>query len=291
MITITASGQKNQPQVLSNKIILGKSLIDSSDIKGIEYSFPERIHEMFLDTTTGLLTVQLRGLSKNGKWLNNNGNILQYDLKNQKLLWSKKINYQSSSLQQFSKTMIFTVANKSYCLDIYSGNEQWEVKNNIYYVNPFDNIGIGYRATGYSNELEGIDLKKGNIIWKRELSRDYGWNNVFCTNDSTIIVVAAGLHAINVKNGKGWDYNTITGKKDYSETAAANAVGIAAGLLTGTFFMSTGHNLVRDLVSNTLVDSSFIYFASKEQLAKIDKQSGNIIWKYSFPNDLASKSS
>lgn len=294
LITITGYSQKNQIQVLNNEKIIGKSLIDSSVINGFEYAFSDGIHETFLDTTTGFLTVQLRGLSKNGKWLNNAGDIVQYDIKNKKILWSKKIAYQSSNLQQFSKTMIYTVANKSYCLDINSGNELWEVKNNIYFVDPVDNIGIGYKfksSTGYSNELEGIDLKNGNILWKRDLNREYGWNEVFYTNDTTMFVVAAGLHAMNIKTGKGWDYNTITGKKDYTGTAAANVVGVAAGLLTGTFVMSTGHNLVRDLVSNSIVDSSNIYFASKEQLVKIDKQSGEIIWKSSFPNDLASKSS
>jgi len=293
LITLTGFSQKNQIQVLSNEKILGKSLVDSSVIKGFEYVFSDRIHETFIDTTTGFLTVQLRGLRKE-KWLSNTGNIIQYDIKNQKVLWSKKIAYQSSNLQQFSKTMIYTVANKSYCLDIETGNELWEVKNNIYFVDPIDNIGIGYKfknSTGYSNELEGIDLKNGNIVWKRDLNREYGWNDVFYTNDSTMIVVAAGLHAINIKTGKGWDYNTITGKKDYTGTAAANAVGVGLGLLTGTFVMSTGHNLVRDLVSNTIIDSSNIYFASKEQLVKIDKQSGEILWKFPFSNDLASKSS
>ena len=289
LITLTGFSQKNQIQVFSNEIILGKSLVDCSVIKGFEYVFSDKIHETFLDTTTGFLTAQLRGLSKNGKWLNNTGDIVQYDIKNQKVLWSKKIAYQSSNLQQFSKTMIYTVANKSYCLDINTGNELWEVKNNIYFVDPIDNIGIGYKfksSTGYSNELEGIDLKNGNVVWKRDLNREYGWNDVFYTNDSTMIVVAAGLHAINIKTGKGWDYNTITGKKDYTGTAAANAVGVAAGLLTGTFVMSTGHNLVRDLVSNTIIDSSNIYFASKEQLVKIDKQSGEILWKFPFSNEI-----
>ncbi len=293
LITLTGFSQKSQIQVLSNERTLGKSLVDSSSIDGTEYVFSDRIHETFLDTTTGFLTAQLRGVSKNGKWLDHAGHIVQYDLKNQKPLWSKKIAYESSNLQQFSKTIIYSVANKSYCLDINTGNELWEVKNNIYFVDPIDNIGIGYKyksSTGYSNELEGIDLKNGNVIWKRDLNRDYGWNDVFYTNDSTMIVVAAGLHAININTGKGWDYHAITGKKDYTGTAAANALGVAAGLLTGTFMMTTGHNLVRDLVSNTLTDSSNIYFASKEQLVKIDKQSGAILWKYPFPNDLASKS-
>lgn len=293
LISLTGFSQKNQINVLSNEKTLGKSLIDSSEIKGLEYVFPERIHETFIDTTNGFLTVQLRGLRKE-KWLSNTGNIIQYDIKNQKVLWSKKIAYQSSNLQQFSNTMIYTVANKSYCLDIITGNELWEVKNNIYFVDPIDNIGIGYKfksSTGYSNELEGIDLKNGNVLWKRDLNREYGWNDVFYTNDSTMIVVAAGLHSIDIKTGKGWDYNTITGKKDYTGTAAANAVGVGLGLLTGTFVMSTGHDLVRDLVSNTITDSSSIYLASKEQLVKIDKQSGETIWKFPFSNDLASKSS
>lgn len=157
-----------------------------------------------------------------------------------------------------------------------------------------DNIGIGYKfktTTGYSNELEGIDLKNGQVVWKRDLNREYGWNDVFYTNDSTIIVVAAGLHAMNVKTGAGWDYNTVTGKKDYTGTAAVNALGVAAGILTGTFVMATGHNLVRDCVSNAMTDSANIYFASREQLVKIDKQSGEILWKFPFANDLASKSS
>jgi hypothetical protein len=293
-MSMASFSQTKQIEVASSEITAGKSLVDNSIIKGMEYVFPERIHETYLDTTTGLLTVQLRGTSKNGKWLDNSGNVVQYDLKNQKLLWSKKIAYQISNLQQYSNTMIYTSANKSNCLDIHTGKELWEVKNNIYYVDPIQNIAIGYKYKSLnenSNVLEGIDLKNGNVIWKRDLNREYSWNNVFHTNDSTLIVVAAGLHAINSKTGKGWDYNTITGKKDYTQTTVTNAVGVAAGLLTGTFLIATGHNLVRDLGSNVFMDSTYFYFASKEQLAKINKQTGAVAWKVVFPDDMASSSS
>jgi len=104
-------------------------------------------------------------------------------------------------------------------------------------------------------------------------------------------VVAAGLHALNTTTGKGWDYNTITGKKNYKVPVVANVVGAVAGVLTGTFVTSVGHNLVRDVTSNTLVDSSSIYISSKEQLAKVNKQTGEVVWKYPFTKDLASKSS
>lgn len=280
--------------VLHNEKVAGKNLIDNTDIQGIEFTFPERIHETYLDTTNGFLTAQLRGLSKNGKWLENTGTVVQYDIVHRKVLWHKRISYQYSNLQQFSNTMIFTNGNESHCLDIRTGIEIREVKNNIYYVDPTSNIGMGYRfkgSAGYSNELEGIDLNNGNVIWKREINREFGWNDIFYTNDSTMVVVAAGLHSVNIRNGQGWDYHAVTGKKDYTGTVAANAAGAALGILTGTFVMSTGHDLVRDLVSNCLVDSTYIYFASKEQLVKIDKQSGELVWMFPFSDDLASKSS
>lgn len=294
LMSIFSFGQKNDIEVSILEKTMGHGLKDSSIIiQGTEVFFPERIHEVFLDTTSNFLTVQLRGVSKNGKWLDNSGQIVQYDLANKKVLWSKKINYQTSNLLQFSNSMILTVGNKSFCLDVKTGENLWEVKDDIYYVDPINSIGLGYKfksTTGYSNDLEGIDLMSGKIVWKRNLNREYGWNRVFRSNDSTLIVVAGGLHSINLRTGKGWDYTTPTGKKDYKETAALNVVGIAAGLLTGGFFMTTGYNLVRDLISNVLIDSTSIYMASREQLAKIDKESGEIRWKVSFPKD-AGKSS
>src|SRR5690606_1196566 len=95
------------------------------------------------------------------------------------------------------------------------------------------------------NMLEGIDLITGKPIWQREISREYSWNDVFYLNDSILLIAAAGLHTLNIFDGTGWDYNTITGKKDYTASAIGTGLGIVAGLLTGTYAVSTGHNLVR----------------------------------------------
>jgi len=290
----TAFSQKSVFRVLNDEKVLGKSLIDSSDIKGKEFIFHDRIHEFFMDATTDLLTVQLRGLSENGKWLDDTGTILQYDTKNEKVLWSKKMAYKMSKLHQEDNLMIYTVGNKSYGLDVNTGDNLWEVKNVICFIDPMNNIGFGYKnkaLKGRADELEGIDLYNGNIIWKMKLNREYGWNDVFYLNDSTVMVVAAGLHAINMNTGNGWDYHAVTGAEDYTKAAIASAIGIGVGLLTGTFVIFTGHDIISDLVSNALVDDAFIYFASKEQLVKIDKHSGNIVWEYLFPKDMGSKSS
>jgi len=294
LISTAAFSQKSVFHVLNEEKILGKKLTDNSDIKGQEYIFPDRIHEFFMDATTNLLTVQLRGLSKNGKWLNNTGNILQYDIKNKKLLWSKKLSYQTNRIQQIGKSIIYTAGNTSYCLDVYTGNTLWETKHNIYFLDPINNVALGYKNKSlkrFSNELEGIDLYNGEVIWDMELNRENGWNDAFYINDSTLIVIADGLHSININTGDGWDYTAITTEKDYSKVAVANAIGIGLGILTGTFVITTGYDVVRDLISNTLVDDEFIYFASKEEIVKINKQSGEVIWEYPQPQGMASKSS
>jgi outer membrane protein assembly factor BamB len=289
---LTIYAQSNLTITNSEKII-GKNYLTNKELKAKEYVFPQRIDHSFIDTTTNQLTVQLRGLSKNGKWLNNSGDLILYDLTNKILKWSKKIQYQQGSIEQFDNVIIQTIANKSYCLNIENGQNLWEVKNTIYYVEPFRKIGLGYKfktATGFTNTLEGIDLTNGNSIWKREINREYSWNNIFHLNDSITVVAAAGLHSINLRNGDGWDYNTVTGKKDYTETALTDAAGALVGVLTGSFFMATGHNLVRDVVSNILVDSSRIFMASKEKLIRLNHE-GEIGWTTPLPDDLTSNSS
>lgn len=291
-IGLTISAQ-SELTILNNKRTIGKNNLTNKDVIAKEFVFPERIHDTYIDTVTNCITAQLRGTSKNGKWLNNTGNVVLYDLKQRKIKWSKKINYQQSGIEQHSNLMIQTIANKSFCLNYDNGENLWEVKNAIYYVEPFQKKGIGYKFSAFSgatNSLEGIDLTNGKTIWQRKINREYSWNDIFHLNDSTIVIVAAGLHSINVNNGLGWDYNTITGEKDYTTTAVANAAGIALGVLTGTFVLSTGHNLVRDIVSNVLVDSANIYFASKEKIACLN-HNGQMKWNISLPKNLVSKSS
>ncbi len=290
--TLTLLAQ-SELSIQNSEKIVGKHSKTNKDILAKEYIFPERIDQYQLDSASGFVAVQLRGTTKNGKWLNNSGNIALFDLVANKIKWAKKINYSQSSIKQFGPLIIQKINDKSFCLNSVSGEVMWEVKNTISYFERGRNLGIGYKSnnlTGSSNTLEGIDLLNGNNIWKREISREYGWNDIFHLNDSVLIVAAAGLHTINLKDGTGWDYHTITGAKDYKSTVATNVAGAALGVLTGTYIMSTGSDLVRDIVSNVLMDSLNIYFASRENITRLD-QRGNVKWSVNFPKGLSSNSS
>ncbi|NEN25246.1 PQQ-like beta-propeller repeat protein [Cryomorpha ignava] len=277
--------------VLTSSKVVGNNLLTGEPIMAKIYTFPERVHDFQIDTINNDLIIQLRGLRK-GKWLANKGEVIRYDIDKNKVLWFDKIAYQVESIEQYGGVTLHTTGGKSYCLDNLTGQKLWEVKNSLIFADPVDKIGIGYKiqaSRGKENMLEGIDLTNGQPIWQREISREYSWNDAFYLNDSTLLIAASGLHTLNIFDGAGWDFNTITGKKDYTASAVGTGLGIAAGLLTGMYSVSTGHNLVRDVVSNVLVDSLHIYFASKEHLVKLNRE-GEVLWQKSLPNDLTSKS-
>lgn len=295
LLTITTGySQNNTIQVFDNEKKLGKNLIDNTDIVGKEYIFSNRVDTFFLDSASTLLTLQLRDLSVNGRYLLNTGDIVQYDLKNSKVLWTDRINYHSEFVTQSKDALIYNQKNKSTMLDIYTGKKIWGASNNISYLSPNQKIGFGYEPAHLTMSPDLLfcnNIKNGFVKWHREIGRDYGWNAITHLDDTTLLITSSGLHTVNTTTGDGWDYKTKTGKNDIGKTVAANALGITVGILTGTFVIFTGHDVYYDLVSNTLYDSTHIYLASAEQLVKIDKKSGEIAWKYPFQTKTASKSS
>ncbi|NOU47075.1 MAG: PQQ-like beta-propeller repeat protein [Bacteroidales bacterium] len=289
---LTVVAQSN-PMVINREKVVGKDYLTNSDIVAREYVFPENIIHTYVDTTTNQLTAQLRSTSKNGKYLKKNGKIVLYDLTNNDTKWSKKINYQLSSIQQFGDVLIQKLANKSTCLNSKNGETKWVSNSFINFADNNLRIGIGYTfnsMSGFSNSLRGIDFENGNLFWERYIDHEYGWNDIFPMNDSVVMIVSSGLHTVNLLNGDGWDYNAVTGAKDYTGTIAANAAGLALGLLTGSFVVTTGYDMVSELVSNVIVDSNAIYFASKEEIVCLN-QDGQTIWSRQFPKKMASKSS
>lgn len=293
VLNLESLAQTPSVKINDNRIV-GKNYSLQSEILANEFEFEKRINHSFVDSISGYATLELRKLSKNGKVLDLKGLIFVFDLKSKTVKWSKKIDHSISGFNQYNDIFIFSKGNKISRLNIENGSTMWEIKNDLYYVDTAKKIGIGYKyngLTGNIHTLEGINMETGETIWQRELKREYGWNKIISLNESDLLVVAGGLHLININTGVGWDYETVTGKKDYTETVAKNAGGIALGVLTGTYIFSSGSNLVRDVVSNTIIDSSTIYFASKEKLVSLNISDGTLNWSYPLPEESTSKSS
>ncbi len=292
-IPVFTFSQVSDIRVFHSDVTIGKNVLTQRNIKATEYIFPKRVDHFYFDTVSGYITVLLRGLSRNGKWLKNKGDIVVFDIDNKQVKWSIKFPFQLASEKQFGSKIFIREFNKTFLLNIENGQRLWKNKNSIYLVNSDYNIGIGYlqrNSKKVSNVLHGIDLSTGKTIWHRTIDRNYGWNDLYYLNDSTLMIVADGLHTLNIKNGFGWDYNTSTGKDDYSGTVITDIAGIAVGILTGVGFYTTGHKVVSGIASNILSDTSGFYFVSKQRIAKINKQNGKMFWFFGINKSLACKS-
>lgn len=290
-ITWTAFSQ-GSVQVSSSKINIGKKTLTGQPIEAIEYTFPERIHDFQIDSTATTMTVELRGVRKE-KWLDNKGYIVRFSNDANRVLWSRKVAFQAESIETFGGVTFYSSGGKTYRLDDNNGEKLWQVKNSMIYADADAKIGFGYQIpTAYRNtntDLVGYNIFTGKDVWTREITQEYGWGSMKYISDSVLLVVAGGLHTINVYNGRGWTVMMKTGRKDYTASAVGTAAGVALGLLTGTFSVATGYDLVRDVNSNVIVDSAAIYFAATEEIIKLDKQ-GKTLWRTALPADLTSRS-
>jgi len=280
--------------VPTEEIIIGRNFKTDADIKAKECVFPDRIESWYIDDSTKTMTLQLRGISDYGNVKNDTGRVIQFDLLNKQITWNKKIDYVLSYIDQYDKVLIKTTDNKSSGLNFENGEDLWSAKNTIYYVNSKLRIGVGYvysALSGFTNTLEGIDLNTVKSIWKSDIKREYNLNDFVQLNDSVILISADGLHTVNLKTGQGWNYATYTGSKDYTNTVVSNIFDITISVLLGSEYeITTGYDLISDIVSNVLVDSAGIYVADMGSIVRID-YNGNVLWKSVLPKRMVSKSS
>ncbi len=285
----------SQPQVsdLHQEKPAGTSVVANTDIKAKENLFPLKIYNYYIDPLSQTITLQLRESSENGKWLNNTGKIVLYDLVDNKERWVKKINYEQSNLLQDKDILIQSKENSTSRLNMETGDELWKTYTQISYIDQFTGVGIGYHSDMFgdnTNRLEAVDLDRGNTAWFRNINREYGWNDLIRLNDSVILLVAADLHTIDLKRGGGWDYDAVTGSRDYTATVIANAASIIVGALTGTYTTYNGYDVVTDIASNVWMEDTSFYFASRESMARLDVD-GTTRWSCELPRKKTSKSS
>ncbi|MDP4272131.1 MAG: hypothetical protein Q8909_18710 [Bacteroidota bacterium] len=285
--------QKGSLTRTENDVVFGAILKTGQTLKGTRYTFDNRIHKCTIDSASHLAALQFRGIAKNGKYLESKGYISSFDLNTQQILWSRKVNYQFTSVSHKPSSFLLTDIDESICIDLHSGQDIFSFRKHIYYQNDKYRVALGYGTNGMLTSAEqtlvGYDLQNTQVLWKRKLTREYTWNDAYHIDDSTLMVVSSGLHTVNLRTGKGWDYDAITGSKDYTKAGIINGLGIGLGILTGTFVMATGHDVVSDLVSNVVTDSASYYLASQDKLACLD-HSGKEKWVVPLPKEMASSS-
>lgn len=292
LATITNAQTKNNIEVLQINTV-GKNLKTQQDIPAIRYVLPERIYNFEVDTVNQQLVVILRKLTNKGRSYNLTGTLMVVDEKTNQQKWTKKIDYSVEKVALLNGLIMHSKGNKVTSLDIQTGKALWVIKNYMMYYRTDKKIGVGYQNPGFAKKfetLEGIDLNNGTVLWNRNFNNDYGINSFMHKNDSSFVINGSGIHQFNLANGKGWDYDAITGKKDYKEVVAKNVLGVSLAVITGVGFTANAPTMVSDIESNLLADKEFYYLASKNQLSKINQHNGSVVWSQALSEEETSKS-
>jgi outer membrane protein assembly factor BamB len=278
-------GRSQSLVVKTKEIPVGFSHVANDSIDATEFQFDRAITQYQLDTARNTFTLRLRDVHKSGRIFLSTGAIAFFDLSGERLKWAKEIDYKETDIQQFPYYLLESNPSKSYSLDFNTGARVWQASVDIYHIQKEKNLGIGYPfvkpSQVPSNVLKAIDLTTGEEKWSRIIHREYGWNEVFELNDSTLAIVASGIQAVNIHNGSGWAYYTATGAErlDAGTTAAFGALGVGLGLLTGYYMYGVSTNVYAGVVSNVLTDGGRLYMTSYEEVVCLDAATGKVIWK------------
>ncbi len=169
--TTTISFSQKPISILVNSNSAGKNYLTGSDIMATEIIFPTRIYNYSLDTNARRLTVQLRGTQLNQKILKGTGKLVMLDLTGYSQKWNININYLKSRILQYDDVIIrVKTNNESSRLNTENGKKLWSIYKEIFYIDSYTGIGIGYPLTspGYTEMLEGYDLTDGRLKWYRQ---------------------------------------------------------------------------------------------------------------------------
>ena len=275
------------------EIFTGRDFNSNTDIRGKRYDFSENIYKWGVDDSAKIMTLQLRGTMDNGTDLKDSGSIVLVDFTTGEIRWKQYVDFRNTTIDQYDSLIIKTDGNISSCLNVVTGENLWSAKYTLCYLNPHIRLGAGYSVSQEGdgiNNIVGVDLSTGKSMWKRKINKDFTLNEFIPLNDSVILFSANGLHLAHLKTGKGWDYNARTGKKDYSGSIASNIINLTFSILLGNDFeVTSGHDLISGVVSNTLVDSTGIYVADNRSIVKMDR-TGNEIWHNKLPKNQVSRS-
>lgn len=290
-IVIQSHAQQDELPFSTTDVEIGFCLKNNVPILAHVIEFDHPIIDFELHPQFDILSIQLREITNSGKYFKNKGMLVGFDPNKSEIVWTRKLKYQPYILNQRENQILWRKPGKTIFINPSTGIDQSNFNYNFYHFYPDNQAALAYAGTVKSSTLYSVDLKNGKPLWERKVKQDFGWNYLDQLNDSTILITSSGLHHVNINTGKGWEVNTKTGEKDYTGTIVANAAGVALGLLTGMFFVSTDHKTITGVVSNALQMEQSIYQANREFIAKYDELTGQELWKHEFPKNLCSKSS
>ncbi|MCE6992014.1 PQQ-binding-like beta-propeller repeat protein [Dyadobacter sp. CY323] len=284
---------QSKTQIAITTSEVGTDYRTNTPIMAREYQFDLPVFRFYPAPNHQMLTVQVRKkTASTGLW-KSTGRLTVADPGTGQIKWQKKLNYTGTVVQQLDNVIFEQKGNKLSRLNAIDGKTIWNRATTAYRLFPEFDLALCYDTptTGFTT-LYGINTSTGQSIWKRDISGEYGWQNTDMIADSTLMVVAQGLHTLDVRDGTGWDINRVSHAKKTDMAKVGLAIlGGAAGAAMGYMMIPYGtfSDYYLNISSNILYDGDEFYFAAKDKISR-HTLDGKALWKTDLDQKKTSKS-
>ena len=209
-----------------------------------------------------------------------NKTFVLYDISTHEIDWIQEGN---PTIDIFNEdVIIFRKGSDNKIYDIENGSYLRQAEGRLYLT------GDGIAFILSSEKFSRIDIKTGKEIWKKPGYEWEGYRKQYLI-DNWMYVMTEGIHAFNIENGEGWDFETSTYHKDHmKEMAKQCGLTLLAALGGGYNTAAYQPDITHNLFSNPLVIGDNIYFAARRNVFCFDKLNGEIIWQQELPEELGS---
>ena len=129
-----------------------------------------------------------------------------------------------------------------------------------------------------------IDVLSGERSWRAKGHKWKGGMEVIRRDSVTLYVIAEGIHVLNLKIGKQWEYLTSTSSTNVG-------AGIMRGLMSSMIFGPGGGSgydpdVTTNMNSRPLFDGDDVYFAARDKIVRLDQGTGKVIWEVEIEPEL-----
>ena len=276
--------QDGKTFILSNNLPVGQNLKNNASIEGTSYVFESPVNSLSIDTKNQTALVLLQHKSN----YFNKGILLNYNLEKKEAIWEKPVNLNKEKISLIPGLAIVKGSKQSTALNPADGAPSWETTTDFFYTDLEAQIGIGFPQKKFtvSNELNGINLLNGEILWSRKFNHQFGINSVTPLGKETVLIVTDKIYALNLKDNSGWDYSINSGTTTLPETINLK--------IDNKYIEDTDYNSLQDgktvcgLVSDPLIQDNKIYIASEDQVTCLSED-GKVLWKTPLQEKLTSR--
>ncbi|MDO9001762.1 MAG: hypothetical protein Q7W45_18490 [Bacteroidota bacterium] len=255
---------------------IGISATSIKTLTAKTFSLSAPIYDYQSDTTSNQLIFSTRRKDPSGRLYVNKGFIAGLNCSSDSINWLyESLRFDLSLTDDF---LLFSNETKTSRYDKKHGFEVYDFTDRIVYTLPKNNTGLTYQNPKDVNELSCVSLLNGDVFWKALIPRKENWMDVKYLNDTTLIIAANGVHAININRGLIWSHNLNTAEKNQKTLVYSVINNTNVEKITESYKTTTEDNLLSQLGSNILIDGDVIYFAGKEKAIAI-KTNGEVLWE------------